>query len=54
MEIHGNSNNYIRDYKIIENIGFGAHGFVYKAIKKDQNKLLVIKQIPSFKKRKKG
>ena len=52
MEIHGNSNNYIRDYKIIENIGFGAHGFVYKAIKKDQNKLLVIKQIPLCKKEK--
>ena len=52
MEIHDNSNNYIRDYKIIENIGFGAHGFVYKAIKKDQNKLLVIKQIPLCKKEK--
>lgn len=52
MEIHGNSNNYIRDYKIIENIGFGAHGFVYKAIKKEQNKLLVIKQIPLCKKEK--
>ena len=50
MEKQGEVNNYIRDYQIIENIGFGAHGFVYKAIKKGENKILVIKQIPLCKK----
>ena len=48
MELEENLN--IRDYKIIERIGFGAHGLVYKTIKKENNKIFVIKQIPLFKK----
>ena len=50
MEKEIESDFYIRDYKIIEKIGFGAHGLVYKSIKKDNNKIFVIKQIPLFKK----
>ena len=44
------SNIYIKDYRIIERIGFGAHSIVYKSIKKNNNKIFVIKQIPLFKK----
>ena len=50
MEKEIESDFYIRDYKIIEKIGFGAHGLVYKSRKKDNNKIFVIKQIPLFKK----
>ena len=50
MEKEDELDFYIRDYKIIEKIGFGAHGLVYKSLKKDNNKIFVIKQIPLFKK----
>ncbi len=50
MEKEDELDFYIRDYKIIEKIGFGAHGLVYKSRKKDNNKIFVIKQIPLFKK----
>jgi len=50
MEIQDNSDIYLRDYKLIERIGFGAHGIVFKSIKKEENKIYVIKQIPLFNK----
>ena len=50
MEIQENSDIYLRDYKLIERIGFGAHGIVFKSIKKEENKIYVIKQIPLFNK----
>ena len=34
MEKEDELDFYIRDYKIIEKIGFGAHGLVYKSLKK--------------------
>ena len=40
------SSKYIKDYEIKERIGTGSFGFVYKAIKKNNNHQYVIKQIP--------
>ena len=39
------SSKYIKDYEIKESIGTGSFGFVYKAIKKNNNHQYVIKQI---------
>ena len=50
MEIQENCDIYLRDYKLIERIGLGAHGIVFKSIKKEENKIYVIKQIPLFNK----
>ena len=40
------SSKYIKEYEIKERIGTGSFGFVYKAIKKNNNHQYVIKQIP--------
>ena len=42
------SKKMIRDYIILETLGSGAYGIVYKAHKRSQDFLYVIKQIPLF------
>ena len=38
----------IKDYKILERLGIGAFGTVYKVQKQSNNNLYVIKQVPLF------
>ena len=37
---------YISDYKIIEELGSGSYGVVYKVIKQNETTEYVLKQIP--------
>ena len=38
----------IKDYIIKERLGIGAFGIVYKVLKKTNNNIYVIKQVPLF------